>query len=192
MIFRPFSFENKRKSQGKINFFSIFKRFSFGNLKFALLAIFCLFWGVICVAASDLYTFSTPEQRARFEKLTAELRCLVCQNQSLADSNAAIAQDLRREVAILVNQHESDEQVVQFLVQRYGDFVVYKPPFSKKTWLLWLAPVLFLIIGFFVLTTFHVSAKPWVGSYFSRSVAKFSGMVTVTCVPSPSRLFIST
>ena len=129
----------------------IFKRFSMKTLKFLRVLLFCFFSSFTSVAATDLYTFSTPQQRARFEKLTAELRCLVCQNQSLADSNAAIAQDLRREVAILINQHESDEQVVKFLVQRYGDFILYKPAFSKTTYFLWLAPLFFLIIGFLVL-----------------------------------------
>lgn len=151
MIFKRFSRKNKKKSQGKICFFSIFKRFSLENLKFVVIAFFCFFLSVTSIAATDLYTFSTPQQRARFEKLTAELRCLVCQNQSLADSNAAIAQDLRREVAILINQHESDEEVVKFLVQRYGDFVLYKPPFSKNTYLLWIAPILFFLIGCFIL-----------------------------------------
>jgi len=84
---------------------------------------------------------------ARLKKLDEELRCLVCQNQSLADSNAPLAQDLRREVRSLADAGKSDAQIKEFLVARYGDFVLYKPPVKGSTWLLWFGPFLLLAGG---------------------------------------------
>ncbi|KLB15641.1 cytochrome c-type biogenesis protein, partial [Xanthomonas hortorum] len=84
---------------------------------------------------------------ARFHALTAELRCVQCQNQSLADSNAQIAQDLRREVLALMHEGRSDTQIRQFLVARYGEFVLYRPRVESRTWLLWFGPLLVLLLG---------------------------------------------
>ena len=88
-----------------------------------------------------------PALAARLKKLEEELRCLVCQNQSLADSNAPLAEDLRREVRALAAQGKDDEQIKRFLVQRYGDFVLYRPPVKATTWLLWAGPFLLLLGG---------------------------------------------
>ena len=88
-----------------------------------------------------------PALDARLKKLEEELRCLVCQNQSLADSNAPLAEDLRREVHALAAQGKNDEEIKQFLVQRYGDFVLYRPPVKATTWLLWAGPFLLLLGG---------------------------------------------
>ena len=101
--------------------------------------------------------FKDAAQEARFHKLATELRCVMCQNQSLADSNAQIAQDLRREVLDLMNQGKSDAQVKQFLVQRYGEFVLYKPQVSAGTWLLWFGPALLLLAG--IGTVFYLVRK---------------------------------
>ncbi len=84
---------------------------------------------------------------ARLKKLDEELRCLVCQNQSLADSNAPLAQDLRREVRSLADAGKSDTEIKAFLVARYGDFVLYKPPVKSTTWLLWFGPFVLLAGG---------------------------------------------
>jgi len=91
----------------------------------------------------------------RLRRLEEELRCLVCQNQSLADSHADLANDLRREVEELAKQGKSDEEIVTFLKDRYGDFVTYRPPFNSATALLWLGPLLFFgiaIVGIVVYT----------------------------------------
>ena len=82
---------------------------------------------------------------ARLKRLEADLRCLVCQNQTLADSNAPLAEDLRREVRELAQAGKSDAEIRAFLVARYGDFVLYKPPVKESTWLLWFGP--FLLLG---------------------------------------------
>jgi cytochrome c-type biogenesis protein CcmH len=91
--------------------------------------------------------FKDTAQETRFHALAAELRCVKCQNQSLADSNAQIAHDLRREVLDLMNEGKSDAEIKRFLADRYGDFVLYKPEVSRGTWMLWFGPLLLLLAG---------------------------------------------
>jgi cytochrome c-type biogenesis protein CcmH len=91
--------------------------------------------------------FQDQAEERRFHALVAELRCVMCQNQSLADSNAQIAQDLRREVLGLMREGRSDAEVKAFLVARYGDFVLYRPQVAARTWLLWFGPALLLLGG---------------------------------------------
>ncbi|NUO77827.1 MAG: cytochrome c-type biogenesis protein CcmH [Lysobacter sp.] len=91
--------------------------------------------------------FRDRAEETRFHALVAELRCVMCQNQSLADSNAQIAHDLRREVLALMRQGKDDRQIKQFLVARYGEFVLYRPQVESKTWLLWFGPALVLLAG---------------------------------------------
>jgi cytochrome c-type biogenesis protein CcmH len=91
--------------------------------------------------------FGNAAEETRFHHLTTELRCVMCQNQSLADSNAQIAHDLRREVLGLMREGKSDREVKQFLVERYGEFVLYKPEVTPGTWLLWFGPLLLAAAG---------------------------------------------
>jgi cytochrome c-type biogenesis protein CcmH len=91
--------------------------------------------------------FHSSVEEKRFHALVAELRCVMCQNQSLADSNAQIAVDLRREVLELMREGRSDQEVRDFLVARYGEFVLYRPQVGAKTWLLWFGPLLFALLG---------------------------------------------
>ena len=91
--------------------------------------------------------FRDAAEETRFHDLAAELRCVMCQNQSLADSNALIALELRREVLDLIRAGKTDAQVKDHLVQRYGEFVLYKPRVEGRTWLLWLGPALILLAG---------------------------------------------
>lgn len=88
-----------------------------------------------------------PEAEARLKRLSTELRCLVCQNQTLADSNAPLAEDLRREVRDMIARNLSDREILDFLVARYGDFVLYRPPWKVTTVLLWVGPFLLLAAG---------------------------------------------
>ena len=88
---------------------------------------------------------ANPEVEARLKVLAVELRCLVCQNQTLADSNAPLAEDLRREVREMIVKGMSDREIIDFLVARYGDFVLYRPPWKLTTTLLWVGP--FLLLG---------------------------------------------
>ena len=91
--------------------------------------------------------FHDSGEEARFHALTTSLRCVMCQNESLADSQAMIARDLRRQILDLMRQGRSDSQIRQFLVARYGEFVLYKPRFERSTWLLWAGPGLVLLGG---------------------------------------------
>ena len=97
-------------------------------------------------AADTPLGFSDKARQAQFEILLAELRCLVCQNQSLADSHADLAQDLREEVYRMLEEGQSREEILEFMVARYGDFVLYRPPVKSTTWLLWASPLLLLIV----------------------------------------------
>lgn len=94
--------------------------------------------------------FTSSAEEARFHALVSELRCVMCQNQSLADSNAQIARDLRGEVLDLMRQGKSDREIKDFLVARYGEFVLYRPQVESKTWLLWFGPALVLLAGGFI------------------------------------------
>ena len=91
--------------------------------------------------------FTDTAEERRFHDLVAELRCVMCQNQSLADSDAQIAHDLRREVLELMQSGRSDDEIKDFLVARYGEFVLYRPELKSNTWLLWFGPVLVLLAG---------------------------------------------
>jgi cytochrome c-type biogenesis protein CcmH len=97
--------------------------------------------------------FADAAQQERYEQLIREFRCLVCQNQSIADSNAMLAVDLRREVRDLMQVGKSDDEIRAFMTERYGDFVLYQPPVAPRTALLWLAPALLLLAGMTVAGT---------------------------------------
>ena len=97
-------------------------------------------------------TEQDPVRQQRAVRLSEQLRCLVCQNQSIADSNAELAVDLRRQIREQIAQGRSDGEIVDFMVQRYGDFVLYRPPVKATTFLLWFGPALLLLIGAAVLT----------------------------------------
>ena len=98
-------------------------------------------------AKVEVLQFETPEQEETYNKMIAELRCLVCQNQSLADSDAELAHDLRQEVYDLMQTGQDNGQIVDFMVARYGDFVLYNPPVKPSTYLLWYGPFVLLAIG---------------------------------------------
>jgi len=95
--------------------------------------------------------FDDPELQARYDKIIAEVRCLKCQNQTIKDSNAFLAADLRREIRRLLEEGKSDTEIYDFLVARYGDFALYRPRTSGRTLILWIAPMLFLVLGGFAL-----------------------------------------
>ena len=95
--------------------------------------------------------FDDPELQARYEHIIEEVRCLKCQNQSIKDSNAFLAGDLRREIRRMLSEGKTDEEIYDFLVARYGEFALYRPRMSGKTLVLWIAPILLLLAGGFVL-----------------------------------------
>lgn len=112
-----------------------------------LLVLFLLSFSALAPAAVEYRAFSDPDREQTYQTLISELRCLVCQNQTIADSNADLAKDLRQQVYEMLQQGKSQQQIVDFMTQRYGDFVLYRPAFNIKTGLLWMGPVLFLLIG---------------------------------------------
>ncbi len=96
-------------------------------------------------------SFDDPELQARYDKIIAEVRCLKCQNQTIKDSNAFLAVDLRREIRRLIEEGKTNDEIYDFLVARYGDFALYRPRTSGRTLILWIAPMLFLLFGAFSL-----------------------------------------
>ena len=114
--------------------------------KIAAVLALAAFLGATASAQEPL-VFDSPEQEARFVELTIELRCTVCQNQNLADSDAPLAQDLRQEIYEMMTAGRSDEEIKTFLVERYGDFVLYRPPMQGNTLALWAVPVVLLFGG---------------------------------------------
>lgn len=119
---------------------------------FKKLIIIVCFWsiGLLVNAQTSIHTFASDADQARFKQLTVELRCPKCQNQDLADSNAPIAADLRNQIIVMIEQGKSNQEIVAYMVDRYGEFVLYKPRFDGYNVILWLAPVLFVCIGFIV------------------------------------------
>ena len=100
--------------------------------------------------ANTFYPFDTPKQDAQFSHLLRSLRCLVCQNQDLADSNAGLANDLRDEVYTLVKEGQTDDEIIHYLTARYGDFILFKPPVKAITAMLWFGPALFMVLGLLI------------------------------------------
>jgi len=116
-----------------------------------LLAALLLCLPLAAGAAEAIPTEKDPVAAKRAADLSEQLRCLVCQNQSIAESNAELAADLRGQIREQIAQGRSDREIVDYMVQRYGDFVLYRPPFKTSTLLLWLGPLLLLLAGFLLL-----------------------------------------
>lgn len=120
-----------------------------------LYSVICLVFVLLAFGSSqpasaqvDTFEFETPEQQKRFRKLSDELRCPMCQNTNLSGSTGGVAEDLRREVHRMIIEGLTDADIEQFMFDRYGDFIFYKPRFRAETAFLWIAPILFLLIGF--------------------------------------------
>ena len=115
---------------------------------FLVLLLLLTCWSTPLVATTLAeYHFDTPEQKEEFRRLSEQLRCMVCQNESLAGSDAELAQDLRREVYNMMKSGQTEEQIIDFMVSRYGDFVLYEPPFKPSTYPLWIGPFILFAIG---------------------------------------------
>lgn len=113
--------------------------------RLALIAILLL--AASAGAVDSGQRFDDPAEQARYERLIRDLRCVICRSESIADSNAQVAADLRREVELLMREGRSDAEIQAFMTERYGDFVLLRPPVTPRTWLLWAAPALFLAGG---------------------------------------------
>ena len=114
----------------------------------ALLTLGSLALPMTAGATEKVRHFDSPQQRERYRELLSSLRCLVCQNESLASSQADLAEDLRDQVyRLIVTEGRSNQAAIDYLTQRYGEFVLYRPRFEPKTWLLWFGPLLMLLLG---------------------------------------------
>jgi len=126
-------------------------------LKLNLKIIFSLFY-ILYAAGSyagvEVHEFTDEGKSAQYKVLIEELRCLVCQNQNLADSNAELARDLRQQVYEMINAGKSNEEIVTYMVNRYGDFVLYRPPLKSSTVLLWFGPFVIFLVGIIILIMF--------------------------------------
>ena len=118
-----------------------------GALLRAMIVLMLLFGGLLHAQAIEPMPFANHAQELRFQRLTAQLRCPMCQNETLADSDAPIARDLRNQIFQLMQHGQSDAQIKHYLVDRYSDYVLYDPPVKPATWLLWFGPLLILLGG---------------------------------------------
>ena len=117
-------------------------------IQFALLLLLIQTTFSESIEAKD---FKSPDQERRYQVLIEDIRCPVCQGQSISGSNSSLAKDLREQVRQMILSNKSNEEIYQFMVDRYGDFVVFKPPINWKTYLLWFAPLVFLVFCFMYL-----------------------------------------
>ena len=106
-----------------------------------------LFFSFQVFALEEIYQFSSSADEERFNMLTTQLRCLVCQNQNIAESNAPLANDLRNQIYKKIQQGEQNQEIVDYLVKRYGDFILYRPPLKSATYWLWFGPVFIFFFG---------------------------------------------
>lgn len=112
-----------------------------------VLALFLALAAASALAGLEPLEFEDPAQQARYQALLRELRCTVCQNESLAESKAELARDMRLRIHQMMREGASDAEIKDFLVSRYGDFVLYRPPFQRNTWILWVGPGVILLAG---------------------------------------------
>ncbi len=116
-------------------------------MKACVVAMLLLLIAPLTQAIDTAPAFTDPVQQTRYEHLARELRCLQCRSETIADSNASLAEDLRRQLRELIAAGKSDAEIMTYMTDRYGDYVRYRPPVKSHTWLLWAAPVLLVLIG---------------------------------------------
>ena len=116
-----------------------------------VILLFSLLLSISAQAAIDAYKFDDPKKEKIYHELTDELRCLVCQNQNIAGSNAELAVDMRRKTYEMVSAGQSKQQVADYMADRYGDFVLYKPPFKASTAVLWIGPFIILAVSIWLM-----------------------------------------
>ena len=128
-------------------------------LTIVIISIMIQFFSKISYSVEPEEFLQNPKQEMRARDISKNIRCLVCQNQSIDDSSAPLAKDLRALIRIKVQENDSDEEIYKFLTDRYGDFILLKPPFKINTFLLWSLPFVFLIIGIFILFVHNKKSK---------------------------------
>ena len=124
-----------------------------------IISIMIQFFSKISYSVEPEEFLQNPKQEIRARDISKNIRCLVCQNQSIDDSSAPLAKDLRAIIRIKVQENDTDEEIYKFLTDRYGDFILLKPPFKISTFLLWSLPFVFVIIGIFILFVHNKKSK---------------------------------
>ena len=128
-------------------------------LTIVIISIMIQFFSKISYSVEPEEFLQNPKQEIRARDISKNIRCLVCQNQSIDDSSAPLAKDLRTLIRIKVQENDTDEEIYKFLTDRYGDFILLKPPFKISTFLLWSLPFVFVIIGIFILFVHNKKSK---------------------------------
>ncbi len=129
------------------------------RITLGLIPLLLLLCKPVVFAGVEIREFETDQHRQRYQKLIDETRCLVCQNQNLADSNAQLALDLRNIIYGMIKDGKTDKEIVDYLVARYGEFVLYNPPLDRTTFVLWFGPVLLLLLVIFLLINFILKRR---------------------------------
>lgn len=119
-----------------------------------LVSIINCLWLSQVIAVQDIYVFDNAAQQLIFERLSKRLRCVTCPNQSLSDSHAPVAESMREQIHEMILNNVPEAEIEQYFIDRYGDYVVYKPDFKANTWVLWLGPLVFLFAGLVVLIVY--------------------------------------
>ena len=134
----------------------------------AVFASLCILWtllpAILVSAQSDLVELSDERLRPRYEQLTQEIRCPKCQNQNLAESNSPISVDLKLQIRRLLEEQKSNQQIKDYLTERYSEFILYRPAVNSRTWLLWAAPVIFMSIALLALWVVQRKKAPILGA----------------------------
>jgi cytochrome c-type biogenesis protein CcmH len=144
-----------------------------------LILLLVLLYSFSAAAAPiETFQFDSPETEKTFHKLSEELRCLVCQNQNIAESNADLAKDLRLEIYTMLTKGKTEDEIVAFMVDRYGDYVLYRPPFKPLTWLLWFGPIIVFFVGLIFVVRFMKaqSARKQVESLSEADVERIKNL----------------
>ena len=140
--------------------------------------VLCLLLCLPVSAQVDIADFDTPAQHALYQKVINELRCLVCQNQSLADSNSDLAKDLRRKSYEMIRQDKNYDEIIQYMIERYGEFVLYRPRITPATLLLWFSPFVILIaIAGFALLKIRKPRQPTHTKFSKQQLANAKSLI---------------
>jgi cytochrome c-type biogenesis protein CcmH len=150
-------------------------------MRYFLTSLLALLISADLMASAEAVEFSDESMRARYQQLIQELRCPKCQNQNLADSNSPISQDLRAQVQRLLEEGMSDQEIKDYLKSRYSEFILYRPEVNQNTWLLWAAPILFVIFGLWVI--YYMYFRPVAGASDSGLAPDIEEAASAQSVP---------
>jgi len=147
------------------------------SIRILIACLLSVFWLNTSQAAIDVYDFKTPAEEQRFQALIGELRCPKCQNQNLAGSEAPIAKDLKDRTYQLMQEGKSDNEIRDYMIDRYGDFISYKPPVRSTTYLLWFGPFILLVTVILVIVVRRRQTKPDASALTPEESARLAALL---------------